>query len=53
MALLLVNSLCRTYSEREMAAIAACIHPVAASESLEPKNGWREDKQLMKWLEPL
>lgn len=34
----------------KMAAVAACIPPVATSGSFPPKKGWHEDEQLLKWL---
>jgi integrase/recombinase XerD len=37
----------------KMAAVAACLPPGATSISARRSDGWREDEELLKWLNSL
>lgn len=37
----------------KMAAVAACLPPVATSISSRRSDGWRKDEELLKWLDSL
>ena len=37
----------------KQAALAACLPPTDTAEASPPNGGWRQDEELMKWLQSL